>query len=48
VVEALALLEQAIVKNPHFQKMAQTDPDFDFIRDDPRFQALVNPPISAS
>ncbi|MCZ7667845.1 MAG: tetratricopeptide repeat protein [Chloroflexi bacterium] len=48
VTEAIALLEQAIAKVPNDRKLAQTDSDFDFIRDDPRFQALVNPPISAS
>ena len=37
---ALAHLEQAIVLNPPFRKAAQTDVDFDPIRDDPKFPAL--------
>jgi tetratricopeptide (TPR) repeat protein len=41
VEEALALLEAAIAKAPGNRMSAQRDPDFDFIRDDPRFQALV-------
>ena len=41
IVEALALLEATIAKAPGERMLAQYDPDFDFIRDDPRFQALV-------
>ena len=41
VEEALALLAQAIAKAPHYRILGQRDADFDFIRDDPRFQALV-------
>ena len=32
------------VKNPRFQEFATTDSDFDSLRDDPRFTALVAPP----
>ena len=46
VPEAIALLEQAIAKTPHNRVLARTDPDFDFIRDDPRFQALVGTAVS--
>jgi hypothetical protein len=35
------LLEQAIAQAPHYRLWARRDPDFDFIRDDARFQALV-------
>lgn len=41
VDEALALLEAAIAKAPGNRITAQRDPDFDFIRDEPRFQALT-------
>ena len=38
---ALTLLEAAIAKSPGDRITARRDPDFDFIRDDPRFRALV-------
>ena len=41
VDEALSLLEEALTAAPGDRQLAQKDPDFDFIRDDPRFQALV-------
>jgi len=41
VDEALALLEAALAKRQVSLEWARRDPDFDFIRDDPRFQALV-------
>lgn len=42
VDEALALLTVAISKTPGDRLLAQHDPDFDFICDDPRFQELVS------
>jgi len=41
VEQALVLLEQAIAQAPGYRLLALRDPDFDFIRDDARFQALV-------
>ncbi|MGB0386648.1 MAG: tetratricopeptide repeat protein [Ardenticatenaceae bacterium] len=41
VEQALALLQQAIAKGPGYRLLARRDPDFDFIRHDARFQALV-------
>ncbi|MFZ2421332.1 MAG: hypothetical protein WA029_09310, partial [Anaerolineae bacterium] len=41
VEEALALLAQAITEAPGDRTLAQRDPDFAFIRHDPRFRALV-------
>ena len=38
---ALELLTTAIELDSKFQEMAKTDSDFDSIRDDPRFQALI-------
>jgi hypothetical protein len=32
------------VQNPRFRQFAETDSDFDSLRDDPRFKALVSPP----
>jgi hypothetical protein len=32
------------VQNPRFRQCAETDSDFDSLRDDPRFTALVSPP----
>ena len=40
VEAALALLQAALEKNPTMRDWARHDPDFDFIRDDPRFAAL--------
>ena len=37
--EAIAHLERAIVRYPRNAEYARTDPDFDPIRDDPRFPA---------
>lgn len=39
--EALALLKMALGKKQITLERARRDPDFDFIRDDPRFKALV-------
>jgi superkiller protein 3 len=41
VDEAIALLQAAIAKAPGMRQLAQHDPDFDFIREDARFRALV-------
>ena len=41
VEEAVELLKEAIAIAPADRQMAQNDPDFEFIRDDPRFQAVV-------
>ena len=41
VNKALSLLEAAILNDEGLRDTARSDPDFDFIRDDPRFQALV-------
>ena len=41
VEEALALLQVALEKRQESLAWARRDPDFDFIRDDPRFKALV-------
>ncbi len=41
VEESLVLLAEAIAEAPGQRALAKSDPDFDFIRDDPRFQALV-------
>lgn len=41
VEEALVLLQEAIAKTPRYHLLARRDPDFDFIRHDARFQALV-------
>ncbi|NJN73309.1 MAG: hypothetical protein HC799_11140 [Limnothrix sp. RL_2_0] len=38
---ALELLTTALNLDPKYQDMAKTDSDFDSIRDDPRFQALI-------
>jgi tetratricopeptide (TPR) repeat protein len=42
VDEAIENLQQAIALNPQFRDKAKTDPDFNGIRDDDRFQALVS------
>ena len=39
---ALDLLNQAIAQNPSMKHRIQTDREFDFIRQDPRFQALIH------
>ena len=41
VEEALALLQEAMEITPGYRDLARRDPDFAFIREDPRFQALV-------
>ncbi len=41
VEQALALLKVAIEIKPSRRDLARRDPDFDFIREDPRFKALV-------
>jgi tetratricopeptide (TPR) repeat protein len=42
VKQAIANLQQAIYINlQEYQKMAQTNPDFDSIRNDEQFQALL-------
>jgi len=41
VDEALTLLKVAFEKKQASLEWARRDPDFDFIRDDPRFKALV-------
>ncbi len=41
VDEAFALLKVALEKKQESKAWARRDPDFDFIRDDPRFKALV-------
>lgn len=38
---AITSLQQAISLDAKYQEMAKTDSDFDLIRDDPRFQALL-------
>jgi tetratricopeptide (TPR) repeat protein len=40
--EAIESLQKAIDLHPEYREMAKTDSDFDKIRDDERFQALVN------
>lgn len=42
VEKAVETLTQAIELNPKYREMAKTDTDFDSIRDDERFRALVN------
>ncbi|MGA1132208.1 MAG: TPR end-of-group domain-containing protein [Prochlorotrichaceae cyanobacterium] len=39
---ALAHLQQAIKLDPQYRDMARSDSDFDGIRRDDRFQALIN------
>ncbi|MBX3055267.1 MAG: tetratricopeptide repeat protein [Anaerolineae bacterium] len=41
VAEAVDLLAQAVAQAPGDRDLAQKDPDFAAIRDDPRFQAVV-------
>jgi hypothetical protein len=40
--EAIALLKIALEKRLVSTAVVRRDPDFDFIRDDPRFKALVD------
>jgi tetratricopeptide (TPR) repeat protein len=40
--QAIAHLQQAIALDPNYRETAKTDTDFDRIRDDQRFQALLN------
>ncbi len=47
VDEALALLKIALEKKQVSLAWARRDPDFDFIRDDPRFKAVVGAPDQA-
>jgi len=42
VDEALPLLKAALEKKQQSRTWDRTDPDFDFIRDDSRFQALLS------
>jgi tetratricopeptide (TPR) repeat protein len=42
VDQAIAHLQQAIALDPNYREMAKTERDFDRIRDDQRFQALLN------
>ncbi len=42
VNEAIKLLKLAFEESPELQQFMQKDPDFDFIRDDPRFIAFMN------
>jgi tetratricopeptide (TPR) repeat protein len=39
---AIAHLQQAIALDPNYREMAKTDSDFDYIRDNQRFQELLN------
>jgi hypothetical protein len=39
--KALELLRKAIIKKQKSPEIALYDPDFEFIRDDPRFQMLL-------
>jgi tetratricopeptide (TPR) repeat protein len=41
VAKAVTLLKQALTEDTDMRDWAKQDPDFDFIRDDPRFQALM-------
>jgi mannose-6-phosphate isomerase-like protein (cupin superfamily) len=45
---AIAHLEQSIANGERFRELAQTDTDFDAIRDDARFKELVGPPADES
>ncbi len=42
VVKAVEFLEQAINLDPKYRKDAKTDSDFDGVRDDDRFRAVVD------
>jgi tetratricopeptide (TPR) repeat protein len=42
IAQAIANLQQAIILNPDkYREMAKTDSDFDKIREDEQFQALI-------
>jgi hypothetical protein len=41
--QALACLEKGLAKNPSQTGWIRIDPEFTFIQDEPRFQALINP-----
>ena len=41
IQKAITTLQHAITMNFKYQDMAKTDADFDRIRDDERFQAMV-------
>ncbi|MCA9945889.1 MAG: tetratricopeptide repeat protein [Anaerolineales bacterium] len=41
VEEAIRLLSIAIEESPRYKGLIQTDPDYDFIRDDPQFVAFL-------
>ena len=45
---AIESLTKAIALNPMWQENAKTDSNFDYIRDDERFQSLVNSPLELS
>ncbi|WP_016865047.1 TPR end-of-group domain-containing protein, partial [Fischerella muscicola] len=41
IEQAIENLQKAIILNPECREMAKTDSDFDSIRDDERFQELI-------
>ena len=44
---AVESLSTAVSLDPQWQENAKTDSDFDNIRDDERFQSLVNSPLAS-
>jgi hypothetical protein len=47
IEQAIENLQQAINLNPdEYRQMAKTDSDFDSVREDERFQALIQEPSS--